>query len=66
MNIFDKIKQFCGKFRIIFGIIVLIAGFFFAGEEQFYNMWFLLGLVPLIAGITGFCPTCMISKKCTI
>ena len=66
MNKFDKIKLFCIKFRIVLGTVALIAGFFFTNEEEFYNMWFLLGIVPLIAGITRFCPLCIITKKCTI
>ena len=66
MNIFDKIRNFCRTFRIILGSIALIAGFYFTGEDQFYNLWFALGILPLIAGITNFCPLCMITKKCSI
>jgi hypothetical protein len=66
MNIYDKIRKFCRTFRIILGTVALIAGFYFVGEEQFYNTWFLLGLLPLIAGITNFCPICIITKKCTV
>jgi hypothetical protein len=40
--------------------VVLIAIGFFTGI-----VWFYLGIIPLIAGIVDFCPTCMISKKCT-
>jgi len=28
--------------------------------------WFFLGFIPLIAGLTGFCPLCMITKKCDL
>ncbi|MEA2049603.1 MAG: DUF2892 domain-containing protein [Campylobacterota bacterium] len=66
MNIFDKIKKFCGTFRIILGVVVLALGFYFTAEEQFYNIWFGLGVIPLIAGLTNFCPLCLITKKCTI
>ena len=66
MNIFDKIRNFCRTFRIILGSVALIAGFYFTGEDQFYNLWFALGILPLIAGITNFCPLCMITKKCSI
>ena len=66
MNIFDKIRKFCRTFRIILGVVLLAAGFYFTGEEQFYNLWFALGVVPLIAGITNFCPLCLITKKCSI
>ena len=60
MNIFDKIRNFCRSFRIMLGIILIIIGFIFE------NSWFYLGIIPLIAGLVNFCPTCMISKKCSI
>jgi len=63
---FNKIKLFCRKFRIIMGIALIIAGFFIKDEGVFYNMWFALGLLPLIAGITNFCPLCILTKKCNI
>lgn len=67
MNAFDKIRKFCRSFRIMLGVALIIAGFFIGlEEEQFYNMWFALGIIPLIAGLTNFCPLCMITKRCTI
>jgi len=48
------------------GIALIIAGFFIKDEGVFYNMWFALGLLPLIAGITNFCPLCILTKKCNI
>jgi hypothetical protein len=67
MNAFDKIRKFCRPFRIVMGLALISAGFFVGlEEEQFYNMWFALGVVPLMAGITNFCPLCMITKKCSI
>ena len=66
MNIYDKIRKFCRIFRIILGLVALSAGFYFVGEDQSYNMWFLLGFIPLAAGIANFCPLCLITKKCTI
>ena len=65
MNIFDKIRKFCRTFRVVLGVVALLAGFYFTVEE-FYNLWFALGLIPLIAGITNFCPLCQITKKCSI
>jgi hypothetical protein len=50
----------------VFGIVVLALGFVFTAEEEFYNLWFALGIVPLIAGLTKFCPICLITKKCTV
>jgi len=66
MNTYDKIRKFCRVFRIILGTVALIAGFIFTGEDNIYNMWFALGILPLIAGIANFCPLCLITKKCSI
>ena len=66
LNKFDKIKLFCIKFRIVLGIVVILLGFYFTNEGQTYNSWFLLGFMPLTAGILKFCPICLITKKCTI
>ncbi|RXJ82261.1 DUF2892 domain-containing protein [Arcobacter sp. F2176] len=60
MNKFDKIKLFCRKFRIAIGIILILVGFYTG------IAWFYLGILPLLAGLTNFCPLCIISKKCTI
>jgi len=30
------------------------------------NAWFYLGVIPLIAGFTKFCPLCIITKKCDL
>lgn len=60
MNIFDKIKRFCRSFRVIFGVILIGIGLITG------NAWFFLGIIPLIAGMTNFCPLCMITKKCSI
>ena len=66
LNGFDKIKIFCIKFRIILGVVVLILGFVYANNGAMYNPLFLLGAIPLTAGLLRFCPICLISKKCTI
>ncbi|QKF67474.1 putative membrane protein [Arcobacter venerupis] len=59
MNIFDKIRSFCRPFRVVIGLILIIIGFITG------NAWFYLGVIPLVIGIVGFCPVCIISKKCT-
>ena len=64
MNIFDKIRSFCKSFRIALGVIVLAIGFLL-GDGGLNLGWWYLGLLPLIAGLVDFCPTCIISKKCT-
>lgn len=59
MNTFDKIRNFCRPFRILIGLILIAVGFFID------NAWFYLGVIPLIAGLSDFCPVCIVSKKCT-
>ncbi|RLA75366.1 MAG: DUF2892 domain-containing protein [Epsilonproteobacteria bacterium] len=59
MNKYDKIKNFCKKFRISLGIVLIAIG------VSTSNIWFYLGIVPLLAGLFDFCPTCIITKKCT-
>jgi len=57
---FNKIRSFCRVFRIVLGLVLIIAGI----VTGIY--WFYLGVLPLIAGLTGFCPLCIISKKCDL
>jgi len=57
---FNKIRSFCRVFRIILGLVLIVAGI----VTGIY--WFYLGVLPLIAGLTGFCPLCIISKKCDL
>lgn len=59
MNKFDKIRAFCRPFRVVLGIVLIAVGIFTG------IAWFYLGVIPLIAGLTDFCPVCIISKKCT-
>ncbi|RXK01113.1 hypothetical protein CRU98_01290 [Arcobacter sp. CECT 8986] len=60
MNKFDKIRSFCRPVRILIGIALIIAGFVTG------IAWFYLGIIPLVIGLTNFCPLCMITKKCSI
>ncbi len=59
MNKFDKIRDFCKRFRVVLGAGLIGIGI---GSG---NAWFYLGILPLLAGLFDFCPTCMISKKCS-
>lgn len=57
---YNKIKAFCTPFRIVLGIVLISYAIYSK------NNWYFLGVIPLIAGLTKFCPICMISKKCDI
>jgi hypothetical protein len=57
---FNKIRAFCIPFRIVLGLALIGYGIYSG------NNWFFLGVVPLIAGLTKFCPICIISKKCDV
>jgi phosphoglycerol transferase MdoB-like AlkP superfamily enzyme len=56
----NKIRKFCRVFRITIGLVLIAIGFIID------NAWFYLGVIPLIAGLTNFCPLCMITKKCDL
>ncbi len=60
MNVYEKIRDFCRKFRIIVGLIAIAIAVLFS------NPWWYLGIIPLIAGLSDFCPICIISKKCDL
>jgi hypothetical protein len=62
---FNKIRSFCQKFRIVLGISLIIAGALLYGSVS-YAPWLFLGIIPLLAGVTNFCPLCIITKKCDI
>lgn len=57
---FNKIRAFCSPFRIVLGLALIGYGIYSG------NNWFFLGVIPLIAGLTKFCPLCIISKKCDV
>ena len=57
---FNKIRKFCRVFRIFIGLALIATGALTG------IAWFYLGVIPLIAGISNFCPLCIISKKCDL
>jgi hypothetical protein len=56
----NKIRKICRPIRIVVGLSLITTGFV-TGNKLFF-----LGVVPLIAGITNFCPLCIITKKCDL
>ncbi|MGE0737808.1 YgaP family membrane protein [Sulfurimonas sp.] len=57
---FDKIRKNCRVIRIVVGLALIITGVVTG------NAWFYLGVLPLVAGLTNFCPLCIITKKCSL
>jgi len=60
MNIYEKMRMFCKPFRIVLGLVLIAVGFYTG------NAWFYLGVIPLVVGLTKFCPVCIISKQCDL
>ncbi len=56
----NKIRAVCRPIRIVVGLALIGAGVY-TGIG-----WFYLGVIPLIAGLSNFCPLCIITKKCDI
>lgn len=59
MNV-EKIRKICRPIRIVLGLALIGYGVYSG------NAWFYLGVIPLIAGITGLCPLCKITGQCDI
>ena len=65
MNIYQKFKNFCRPFRIIIGLVAIAIGYLLSDGTLSWSWWY-LGVVPLIVGLTNFCPLCILTKKCDI
>lgn len=59
MNVL-KLRKICRPLRIVVGAGLVGYGVYSS------NVWFYLGVIPLIAGISNFCPLCKITKQCDI
>ena len=46
--------------RALIGLAIMIAG------AVFSSWWGLIGLVPFIVGVTGFCPACYFLNRCSL
>nr|WP_314467309.1 DUF2892 domain-containing protein [uncultured Campylobacter sp.] len=46
--------------RALIGLAIMIAG------AAFSSWWGLVGLVPFIVGVTGFCPACYFLNRCSL
>lgn len=65
MNIYQKIKHFCRPFRIIIGLVAIMIGYLLSDGSLSWSWWY-LGVIPLIVGLTNFCPLCALTNKCDI
>ncbi|MGB5867284.1 MAG: DUF2892 domain-containing protein [Arcobacteraceae bacterium] len=65
MNIYQKIKHFCRPFRIIIGLVAIMIGYLLSDGSLSWSWWY-LGVIPLIVGLTNFCPLCTLTNKCDI
>jgi len=57
---FNKIRKVCRVVRIVVGLALIITGVITG------NYLFFLGIAPLVAGITNFCPICIFTNKCEL
>ena len=46
--------------RALIGLAIMIAGVVFS------SWWGLVGLVPFIVDVTGFCPACYFLNRCSL
>lgn len=46
--------------RALIGLAIIIAG------AVFSSWWGLVGLVPFVVGVTGFCPACYFLNRCSL
>ena len=46
--------------RALIGLAIMIAG------AVFSSWWGLIGLMPFIVGVTGFCPACYFLNRCSL
>lgn len=57
---YNTIRDVCSIVRVLVGSALIGYAIYST------NFWFLLGIIPLIAGLTKFCPLCIISGKCDL
>ncbi|WP_149710615.1 DUF2892 domain-containing protein [Campylobacter concisus] len=46
--------------RVVLGLIFTVAIWYF-----YESYWALIGLIPIIVGVTGFCPACKFLGRCS-
>lgn len=56
----NKIIENKFNIKIVIGLLLILAGLITSIN------WFYIGIIPLIVGITKFCPACYFLKKCSL
>ncbi|MDO5045773.1 YgaP family membrane protein [Campylobacter sp.] len=47
--------------RVVLGLLLMALIWYF-----FKSYWALIGLIPVIIGVSGFCPACYFMGRCSI
>ncbi|WP_230853907.1 YgaP family membrane protein [Campylobacter concisus] len=47
--------------RVVLGLVFMAAVWYF-----YESYWALIGLIPIIVGVTGFCPACKFLGRCSL
>ena len=56
----ELIKKNRRILQILMGIVLIIIAY------STNNVWYYLGILPFLFGITGFCPLCKFLNRCSI
>ena len=56
----ELISKYRRTLQIVLGTVLIIIAY------STNNAWYYLGILPLLSGITNFCPLCIFLKRCNI
>lgn len=65
MYVLDKISSLSRRSRIIIGVVSIAIGYILSDATLSWSWWY-LGVLPLIIGLTNYCPLCSLTNKCSI
>ncbi len=65
MSLLEKIRSFYRPLKIIAGILAIATGYLLGDGTLSWSWWY-LGAIPLIIGLTNYCPLCSLINKCDI
>ncbi|PHR70154.1 MAG: hypothetical protein COA66_13320 [Arcobacter sp.] len=55
-----RISKYRRMLQIIIGTVLIVIAY------STNSVWYYLGILPLLSGITNFCPLCIFLKRCSI